>query len=360
MTDTDQTTNFIEQITSAYENNKHLSICGGQSKNFLFDIDQTIEIEKLSTTGHTGIVNYLPSELTITVRTGTPILEVQQVLSEKGQMLAFDPPVYNEKSTIGGVIATGLSGPRRPFTGSVRDFVLGTEVINGKGEHLKFGGEVMKNVAGYDVSRLMVGAMGQLGLITSVSLKVLPILESEQTIAIEMSEKSFFNTVQQWLQKSYPLSAAIYFNHQAYFRLSASSLFVQQTIDEIKLDYTTSILENDFWNQLNNQTHEFFNEKRNLLKVLLPMYSTDFHCENSDQMIDWGGGCRWLYTDESIETIRKQAEKFEGTAQIFRDNDQYSTEGKRVHPRSETITLLEKRIKKQFDPQQIFNPHYAN
>ncbi|MBF0264603.1 MAG: glycolate oxidase subunit GlcE [Gammaproteobacteria bacterium] len=366
---TDLNKQFIEQITQAKEQNTSLHICGGNSKSFLVDIDKAQEVDELSTEGHSGIINYLPSELTITVRSGTPLIEVQQALADKGQMLPFEPPMYDEKSTIGGVIASGLSGARRPFSGSVRDFVLGTEVINGKAELLRFGGEVMKNVAGYDVSRLMVGAQGRLGLISSVSLKVLPVSEKEQSIAIEMASEQFFDTVQQWMQQSYPLSAAVYYGEKAYFRFSASESFIEQIIKNISSKFSglLSPVDNQFWSQINNQTHDFFKDasNRNLLKVLLPMYlkevfSKEFAPKEAMQIIDWGGACRWLYTVQSIESIRQHAEIFEGTAQVFRDNGQYSSSCVREHPRANAIAQLEMRIQQQFDPQKIFNRHYAN
>ena len=170
---------FTDRILQASQTGKALRLRGGGTKDFL---GQSLQGEVLDTRAYSGILSYEPSELVITVRCGTPLAEVEAALAEKGQSFAFEPPHFGEGATIGGMVAAGLSGPARASVGTVRDFVLGARVINGKGEHLTFGGQVMKNVAGYDVSRLLAGSWGQLGLITEVSLKVLPVAPGEATL----------------------------------------------------------------------------------------------------------------------------------------------------------------------------------
>src|SRR5881275_3339057 len=162
---------FQDQVRRAAEARQPLRIRGGGTKDW-YGMPPAGEL--LDTRAHAGIVDYEPTELVITARCGTPLAEIEAVLAERGQMLAFEPPHFGAGATIGGAIAAGLSGPRRPYAGAVRDFVLGARIVNGKGEDLSFGGRVIKNVAGYDVSRLMAGSLGTLGIITEISFKVLP------------------------------------------------------------------------------------------------------------------------------------------------------------------------------------------
>ena len=163
--DTDISQPLREAVTSAAASRTALAIAGGGTKTFYTG---TPHGKPFAVSGHRGIVSYEPTELVVTARAGTPLAEIESALSTKRQMLGFEPPWFGAAATLGGTIACGFSGPRRPYAGSARDFVLGTKIINGKGEILKFGGEVMKNVAGYDISRLMVGALGTLGVLLEV------------------------------------------------------------------------------------------------------------------------------------------------------------------------------------------------
>ncbi len=170
------------RVEAAIADRTPLAIIGGGSKQFM---GRSIQAEDFDVGAHQGIVSHEPSELVVTVRAGTPLEILETALAERGQMLPFEPPRFGERATIGGTIACGISGPRRPYAGAARDFVLGVKLLNGRGEILRFGGQVMKNVAGYDISRLMTGAMGTLGALLEVSLKVLPTPAATQTVSFE-------------------------------------------------------------------------------------------------------------------------------------------------------------------------------
>jgi glycolate oxidase FAD binding subunit len=180
----------------------------------------------LDVSGHRGIVAYEPTELVITARAGTPLAEIEALLAANNQMLPFEPPHFSEQTTLGGMVAAGLSGPRRPWGGSVRDAVLGVKLLNGRGEVLRLGGQVMKNVAGYDVSRLMVGAMGTLGVLLEVSVKVLPRPACERTLV-------FDSTTKPPRLSEMPISASLELDGRLYLRLSASSRCVEMAADSL-------------------------------------------------------------------------------------------------------------------------------
>ena len=200
----DLTGALCERVRAAADDATPLAIAGGGTKDFLGRMTQA---EPLDVSGHRGIVTYEPTELVLSARGGTPLCEVNAALSGQGQMLAFEPPGFGEAATIGGTIATGLSGPARPYAGAARDFVLGTRVLNGKGEALRFGGEVMKNVAGYDVSRLMTAAYGTLGVLLEVSLKVLPRPAVVRTVTFEMCAQEAVERCNAWAAGRFPSPA---------------------------------------------------------------------------------------------------------------------------------------------------------
>jgi glycolate oxidase FAD binding subunit len=211
---TDLTTDFVAQIRDAAVTEQPLMITGGGTKTWYGNaVSALAEGQTLCTRGHTGIVDYDPAELVLTARAGTPLAELEQVLADRGQMLAFEPPRHSvhgvSGATLGGAVATALSGPGRAFAGGVRDFVLGLHVIDGKGDVLKFGGQVMKNVAGYDVSRLMTGSLGVLGLISQVSLKVLPVPPATATLRFEMDAARANDQINAWSGRPLPLLARV-------------------------------------------------------------------------------------------------------------------------------------------------------
>jgi len=354
---------LVSQVQTAYQNRQAMAIQGNGSKSFL---THPLAGQPLSTAFHQGIVNYLPSELTITVRSGTLLADLKQVLAENGQMLAFEPPQFSENATIGGTIATGLSGPSRPFTGSARDFVLGCKIINGRGELMQFGGEVMKNVAGYDLSRLVTGSYGTLGIILEVSLKLLPLPSREQSISFSLSLNQFAHQVQRFLLSGYPVTAASYLDGQSYIRLAGSEKGVASSYQEISQLLSQQKLQpqeinNSFWSELNEQQLSFFEQSQPLWRLSLPGKAENFERYVNDedkQLIDWGGALRWFYSNQSADKIRSYAQSLGGHAQLFRDNDMDSNELINVpkqQPLTPAIMKIHQQIKRAMDPHLILN-----
>ena len=338
---------FCEQVRQACTESRPICIQGGNSKSFY---GRTPQGDTLLTAEHQGIISYEPSELVLRARTGTRLAEIEQLLDEQRQMLAFEPPHFGEHSTLGGAIATGLSGPRRPFSGSVRDFVLGTGIINGKGEALSFGGQVMKNVAGYDLSRFMCGALGTLGLITDVSVKVLPKPEVNYTLKQVCSQQEAIQRFSQWQQKPLPLSAACWHDEHLFVRLSGSEAGTRQAQHQLG----DNVLEPQpaFWAGLRDHQHDFFNRDLPLWRLSVPPASPPLALQG-DWLIDWGGAQRWLFSDESAVRIRQLASDIGGHAMLFRhDNDIDEV----FQPLPDGLLALHQRLKAALDPQAIFNP----
>lgn len=337
-----------EQVVSAAADGRQLDIQGGNSKHFL---GRTPRGDPLSVSAHRGIISYEPKELVITARSGTPLEEIETALAERGQMLPFDPPHFGPSATLGGTIAVGLSGARRPYSGSARDFVLGTRVLNGKGEILKFGGEVMKNVAGYDVSRLMTGAMGTLGVLLDISLKVLPLPAKEKTLVFSGSANSALKQFNAWSAKPLPISAAACDGERAYVRLSGAAT----SVDATALTLAGEPLEADdiFWRKkMGEQQHAFFLGDQPLWRISLPAACPDGALPGKC-LIDWGGALRWLRTDEDAEVIFNAVRKMGGHATLFRGGNR---DDKVYQPLTPSILTIHQRLKRAFDPQGIFNP----
>ena len=361
--DNDLSDKLVSQVQSAYQNRQALAVQGNGSKLFLI---HQVTGQRLSTASHQGIVNYLPSELTITVRSGTLLSDLKEVLAENGQMLAFEPPQFSVNATIGGTIAAGLSGPSRPFTGSARDFVLGCKIINGRGDLLKFGGEVMKNVAGYDLSRLVAGSYGSLGLILEVSLKLLPLPTREQSISFSLQLDQFAHQVQRLLLSGYPVTAACYLDGQAYIRLAGTEKGVASSYQEIsqllsEQKFQLQDINNSFWLELNEQQLSFFEQTRPLWRLSLPGNTENFECHVSTedkQLIDWGGALRWFYSNQPADKIRSVAQSLGGHAQLFRTNEMDSDELKNIpkqQPLTPEVMKIHQQIKQAMDPHLILN-----
>jgi len=335
-----------------------MQLCGGGSKAFY---GRRPIGTQLALAGHRGVVNYEPKELVLTARAGTPLVELEALLAEQGQMLAFEPPHFgadagsqsSAQATLGGAIACGLSGPRRPYAGSARDFVLGMRIINGHGELLHFGGEVMKNVAGYDVSRAMTGALGTLGVILEVSLKVLPRLEQELTLVQERDPDDAIRSMNQWAGSPLPLSAACYDGRKLYVRLSGTPKAVDAACGRIGGD---RVADGDhYWWTLREHRHALFDNGRPLWRLSLPSQAPMLALPGS-QLIDWGGAQRWLAGDAGDagdEVIRDAAARAGGHATLFRGGDR---DGEVFHPLPQALVALHRKLKHAFDPQGIFNP----
>ena len=345
--DADLTGSLCERIRAAAGDATPLAVIGGGTKDFLGRMTQA---EPFDVSGHRGIVTYEPTELVLSARGGTRLAEVDAALSERGQMLAFEPPAFGEAATIGGTIATGLSGPARPYAGAARDFVLGTRVLNGKGEALRFGGEVMKNVAGYDVSRLMTGAYGTLGVLLEVSLKVLPRPAVVRTVAFDATAAEAIQRCNAWAAKPLPVSGACHDGERLRVRLAGTAGGVSGAAGVLGGE---SVDDDDFWTALREQTLPFFTSAGvPLWRISVPP-GAELTTLGGDVLVDWGGALRWLRTDAPVLDVRAAAERAGGNAVLFRGGDRT---GEVFHPLVPAVHKLHERVKAAFDPAGIFNP----
>jgi len=338
---------FKALIEDANATGVPLVIHGGETKAFY---GRKIDGTHLDIRPYTGIVSYEPTELVITARAGTSLKEIEQTLASERQMLAFDPPCFGEGATLGGVIACGLSGPRRPYTGAVRDFVLGVCCLNGQGALLNFGGQVMKNVAGYDISRLMTGALGTLGVLLEITLKVLPIPEYEITLRTEVDQRNAIRLMNEWAGQPLPLSAACYDGQYLNIRLSGKESAVTTAI--LKLGLENFPDGKAYWEALQEQRLSFFNDAVPLWRLSLPSsrYTEDL---NGSKLIDWGGAQHWIKTTEQVDTMWKIARELGGNATLFKGGDQ---NGLIFQPLTDSLHTLHLRLKQAFDPNAILNP----
>ena len=330
-----------------------LAIRGGGTKSFLGGVPRG---EPFDTREYAGIVEYEPTELVITARAGTPLADIEATMAAAGQMLAFEPPRFGPGATLGGTIATGLSGPRRPYAGAARDFVLGVRVVDGRGDDLTFGGRVMKNVAGFDVARLMTGAMGTLGVISEVSLKCLPLPKAEATRTFQLSADEAIHRVNEWGGRPLPLSATAYVKGVLYVRFSGAAPAVESAC--AKLGGAAVADGAAFWSSVREQTHPHFAAAREAGASLwrLSVRSTAPYADlGGEQLIEWGGALRWLAAGPRADAskLRAWARDHGGHATLFGGTDR--TAGA-FHPLPEPVLALHRRLKAGFDPHGIFNP----
>lgn len=342
--DIDDSGALLEQVNQALQDATPLRIQGSNSKAFLGRITAG---EVLDTRSHRGIVSYDPTELVITARCGTPLAELAQVLDEAQQMLPCEPPAFGDGATVGGMIASGLSGPRRPWSGSVRDFVLGTRVITGLGKHLRFGGEVMKNVAGYDLSRLMAGSFGSLGVITEVSLKVLPKPRQCLSISLEMDADRALLRLAEWGQQPLPISAACHDGLRLHLRLEGGEGSVTAAHDRLGGE----LLDASFWADLNEHRLSFFDENQPLWRLSVPNNTARLALPGR-QLLDWGGAQRWLKSDAEGAFIRKVIDEVGGHVTCY----SHGLSDCPFQPLSGPLMRYHRSLKQQLDPQQVFNP----
>ncbi len=344
-----------QQVQHAFEQKNALSIIGGNSKAFYGRIDErAASAETLEVAGHSGVLNYEPTELVITARAGTPLHEIEKLLEDNGQMLPFEPPAFADSATIGGTIACNLSGPRRAYAGAARDFLLGCKIINGKGEMLSFGGEVMKNVAGYDVSRLMAGAMGTLGVLLEVSLKVLPTAEMQSTQLFHCSSAEALDKMHAWSQTPLPLSASCFHDSILRVRLSGATEAVKAAIETVGGEIMTDA--EQYWHQLKEQRLEFFTAEKPLWRISLASdieslgLPADY--DNDDCLYEWGGALRWLKSDVPAEVIHRAAADLDGHASLFRHDGHSGL----FQPLTPGLVRIHHNLKQAFDPENILNP----
>jgi glycolate oxidase FAD binding subunit len=341
---------FREQVRAAALEKRALRIRGGGTKDWY---GQRIEGDVLDTRAYSGIIDYEPTELVITARSGTPLAQIEAALAERGQMLAFEPPHFGEGATFGGAVAAGLSGPRRASSGAVRDFVLGTKLMDGKGEVLTFGGQVMKNVAGYDVTRLLAGSLGTLGLMLELSVKVLPRAVRETTLQFSLDEIQALRKLNQWGGQPLPISASCWHDGVLTLRLSGA----RAAVDAAVLSLGGQVMEDcsAFWESVREQRHPFFAGAGALWRMSVPS-TTSAIILKGEQLIEWGGAQRWLRaaSDEATaDSIRRTVAASGGHATLFRGGD------KRVgvfQPLAPAVAKIHERLKAAFDPSHIFNP----
>lgn len=338
-----------ERIRAAAAAKQALRIRGGGSKDFF---GRAPCGDVLDTRGHAGIVAYDASELVLTVKSGTRLAEVEATLAASGQMLAFEPPHFGEGATIGGCVAAGLSGPRRLQAGSVRDFVLGVSLLDGRGELLRFGGQVMKNVAGFDTFRLQAGALGTLGLLLEISFKVLPRPDTETTLVFDCSAADAITTMNRHAGQPLPVSGACHLDGRLRLRLSGNDAAVRAAA--LQLGGTVDPDGAAFWQQLREQRLPFFEGGLPLWRLAVAPTSAPFSSLGSApgaELIDWGGAQRWLRSTAAPKAIRAAARAAGGHATAFRQA-----------PRDEVferpapaLMALHRRLKQSFDPDGVLN-----
>lgn len=343
----DHSETIAERVRAAAAARTPLAIRGGGSKAFY---GHPVAGEPLDIRAHSGVVQYEPTELICTVRAGTPLAELERVLADNGQMLAAEPPRFGGAATLGGAIAAGLSGPRRAFAGALRDHVLGVRLIDGNGAVQRFGGEVIKNVAGYDVSRLTVGALGTLGVVLEVSLKVLPRPEAERTVCVELAPSELHAGTERALRAGAPVTGAAHDGQLAYFRLSGAASAVEAGIEGLAGDETG---DTGFWTRLRDQRLDFFGDDgAPLWRIALPPASPLPDLDGA-RMLDWAGQLVWQRTDAPAERVCAAASELGGHATLFRGGDGATPV---FTPLDAALARIHRRLKQAFDPAGILNP----
>lgn len=374
-----QLNSLIDAVRQAAADGRTLRLRGGGSKDFW---GQSLTGDVLDTRAYRGIVSYEPSELVVTVRCGTPLAELEAALAEKGQCLAFEPPHFGQGATVGGMVAAGLSGPARATAGAVRDYVLGARFINGLGEHLTFGGQVMKNVAGYDVSRLMAGSWGTLGLITEVSLKVLPVAPAEATLMIAgLAQSTALDLLHRWGGQPLPLNASAWVRDPTaqpeadylFVRLRGAVAAVQSAItkmsaDAVALGAQVQAMDNaeasQDWLASGEQTLPFFDAPSPdvcLWRLSMPQTAPELEIPGlayPSPYIEWQGAQRWLWAPASAAVaLRELAQSLGGHAALFRASANHAEVDKAVGvntPLDAVQQRIQQQLQKQFDPQGVF------
>ena len=337
-------------IAGARAQQRPLAIRGGGTKDFYggTPTGEPLDLKPLA-----GITSYEPSELVLSALAGTPLASVEAALAERGQYLAFEPPRYAPGGTVGGMVAAGLSGPARARTGCVRDYVLGVTMLNGRGELLVFGGQVMKNVAGYDVSRLLAGSLGVLGILCEVSVKVVPLPAAVATLVYEHDEPGALAALAALNRRPLPLHASAWHDGRLHLRLAGSAPAVAAARTALGGELLDPARAEAWWSGVRDQSHEYFSAgEQDLWRVSLPATSAPLALPGT-QFIEWGGALRWWRTSAPASLVREAAAAAGGHATRFRttlaNHDAFT-------PLAEPLRRVHRELKREFDPDGIFNP----
>jgi glycolate oxidase FAD binding subunit len=338
-----------ERIRDAAGRGAALQLRGGGSKDFYGGAPRG---EVLDTRAHAGIVDYEPTELVVTARCGTPLAELEAALEERGQMLPFEPPHFGPGATLGGCVAAGLSGPRRAAAGAVRDFVLGARLLDGRARELAFGGRVMKNVAGYDVARLLAGSLGTLGLILEVSLKVLPRPAAELTLRLELPQDQALDQLNRWAGQPLPVSASAWRGGELHLRLSGAEAAVRAAAGRIGGASLEPAQAASLWRGIREQSDRWFDGAGTLWRLSLPSAAPPLELPG-EPLIEWGGALRWMKGGADAASVRAAASRAGGHATLFRGGDKSAGV---FAPLAPALVRLHRELKSAFDPAGVFNP----
>jgi len=343
------TAEFAERIREAAARGAPLRLRGGGSKDFYGGAPRG---EILDTRAHAGVVDYEPTELVLTARGGTPLAELEALVAARGQMLAFEPPHFGPGATLGGCVAAGLSGPRRAAAGALRDFILGARLVDGRARELAFGGRVMKNVAGYDVSRLLAGSLGTLGLILEVSLKVLPRPAAERTLRLELPQARAIEQLNRWAGTPVPISASAWRDGELWLRLSGAGAAVRAAAQTLGGHTLAEDAATRFWTGVREHTDAFFAGDAALWRLSLPSSAPPLELPG-EPLIEWGGALRWLRSGADAASVRAAAARAGGHATLFRGGDKAAGV---FTPLAPALARLHRELKAAFDPAGVVNP----
>lgn len=346
---------LIDKVQTARSLKAPLQIRGGGTKDFYGEEPKG---EALHTTALTGISNYSPSELVVTVRAGTPLSVLESTLARRGQSLPFEPPRFLPGGTVGGMVAAGLAGPARAAVGGIRDYVLGATILNGRAEVLSFGGRVMKNVAGYDVARAYAGSMGVLGVILEVSLKVMPVPPATCTLRFELGQAAALKQLRAWGRRPLPINASAWWDGILVLRLAGAHAAVKAAVTELGGEVVEEAMANSFWCGLRDQQDEFFDGARRavaagatLWRLSVPQKAPPLAL-SGEQLIEWGGAQRWVVTTAPATVLRDKATQVGGHATVFRGDKRAGA----MAPLPPVQLRIQRELKEAFDPERLFNP----
>jgi glycolate oxidase FAD binding subunit len=346
MTDADHTSELAERVRAAAAAGTALRVHGGDSKRFY---GRQLEAEALDVAAHRGVLRYDPAELVVTARAGTRLTEITELLAASGQRLPFEPPQFAPTATLGGVVAAGLAGPARAWAGAVRDHLLGVRILTGDGRVLRFGGEVIKNVAGYDVARIMAGSLGTLAVLLEVSLRVVPVPMGEMSLSVEAGEEVALRRLTEWSRTPLPLTASCWFDGVLTLRLEGSPAALARM--HRQLGGTALGDGAAFWHSLREQTHAFFDSQRPLWRLSLPP-GTPALAAPGTMLLEWNGMQRWCL-DEDRDACRRIAGDHGGFATLFRGAHD---DAEVFEPLTPALSRLHASLKRVFDPQGVLNP----